>query len=221
MQIPRNFSRITILAFFILSYSISYGETVEGRVISVTDGDTLTILTTDNTQMKIRLAGIDAPERRQSYGEKSKEHLASLIYQKIVSVEHSGIDKYQRTLGKIFFNELDINLEQISHGFAWHYRTYAKNQSIEDQNKYSKAEATARQGRKGLWQEEGPQPPWEYRRGNAKSSPPETKTDHRPVKLSKNGICHEPRTAYYERTLRFKPFATLTECISSGGRLPH
>ena len=221
MQVLYQILKIAIITLSILAFSTSNGKTIEGKVISVADGDTLTILDIKNTQHKIRLVGIDAPERRQSYGDKSRAHLASLVDQKIVRVEYSGVDRYQRTLGKVFLADFDINLEQVSSGFAWHYKLYEKEQSTDDRNEYSKAEALARESRKGLWQEEVPLPPWEFRRAKTtKSSPSKKTTNQGPVKLSKNGICHKPSTSYYERTKHFTLFKTLEACISSGGRIP-
>ena len=221
MQILRRIPKITTVILLILTLNAVHGKTVEGRVISVTDGDTLTMLLADKKKLKIRLTGIDAPEKRQSYGAKSKEHLASLVYQKIVKVEYSRVDRYQRTLGKVLMEGIDINLEQVLNGFAWHYKTYAKDQSVRDQNEYSKAEVKAKRNRRGLWQDERPQPPWEFRKGANRPSSPERKTDYAPIKLSRNGICHEPQTSYYERTIHFTPFKALEECLSAGGRTPH
>lgn len=221
MPTLRKIAKVITVLSLTLTLCATHGKTIEGRVINVTDGDTLTILTADSKPLKVRLTGIDAPEKRQPYGDKSKEHLASLTHQKIVKVEYSGTDRYQRTLGKVFLEDIDINLEQILNGFAWHYKAYAKDQSIGDQNEYSGAEETARRNRRGLWQDERPQPPWEFRKGSSRSSSPERTTNYPPIKLSKNGICHEQHTSYYERTIYFTPFKTLEECISSGGRLPH
>ena len=98
--------------------------TIQGKVVKVTDGDTVTVLDADNKKHKVRLTGIDAPERRQAYGEKSKEHLRQLVLLKDVTVQSSGTDRYKRVLGKVLLNELDVNLEQIKQGVAWHYKHY-------------------------------------------------------------------------------------------------
>lgn len=96
-------------------------ETLSGRVVHVADGDTITVLDVRNQQHKIRLAGIDAPERKQAYGNASKKHLASLVAGKAVSVDWQKRDKYKRIIGKVLLDGQDICLEQIKAGMTWHY----------------------------------------------------------------------------------------------------
>jgi len=138
---------------------------LSGKVVSISDGDTITILTADKTQVKIRLVGIDAPEKGQPFGQKSKDHLASLVFAKLVSVEHSKTDRYGRTLGRVMIGGIDANLEQIRNGFAWHYKEYAKEQPPILRDQYSAAEAAARRARLGLWADSNPQKPADLRRG--------------------------------------------------------
>ena len=155
-----------LLAIFLTVGCInSSAAIIEGKVVKVTDGDTVTVLDADNKKHKVRLTGIDAPERRQAYGEKSKEHLRQLVLLKDVTVQSSGTDRYKRVLGKVLLNDLDVNLEQIKQGFAWHYKHYQKDQPPEERVSYSVAEIDARQRRNGLWRDDSPIPPWEYRRG--------------------------------------------------------
>lgn len=129
------------------------------------DGDTLTILDSSNTQIKIRLAGIDAPEKAQAYGQKSKESLSDLVFGKTVKVETAKKDRYGRTIGMILVDNQDMNLEQIKRGLAWHYKAYAKEQSKEDASSYAEAENAARSSRRSLWADEQPVPPWDFRHG--------------------------------------------------------
>ncbi len=133
--------------------------------MKVADGDTVTVLDADNKKHKVRLTGIDAPEKRQAYGNESTESLMNLVFLKNVTVQTSGTDRYKRELGKVLINGLDVNLEQIKRGFAWHYKHYQRDQPPEDRASYSDAEIEARQRRTGLWRGDSPMPPWKYRSG--------------------------------------------------------
>lgn len=112
-------TRFLLLAATLLACP-SYADTLQGRVVAVTDGDTVTVLDADNTQFKIRLMGIDAPEKKQAFGSKSKESLSSLVFNKQVTIEYSKHDRYGRTIGKIIVDGVDANLEQVKVGMAWH-----------------------------------------------------------------------------------------------------
>ncbi len=100
--------------------------TITGRVVGVSDGDTITVLDADRTQHKIRLAGIDAPESKQAFGSRSKQNLSDLVFGKDVAVEWDKRDRYQRTLGVVLVDGHDVNLEQVRAGMAWWYRQYAR-----------------------------------------------------------------------------------------------
>jgi endonuclease YncB( thermonuclease family) len=139
-------------------------ETLGGRIVSVSDGDTVTVLDASNNQWKIRLMGIDAPEKKQAFGHKAKANLTVLVYGKQVMVEYSKKDKYGRTVGKILVNGRDVNLEQVKTGMAWHYKKYQKEQSLEDRLTYAQAEEEARAERRGLWADAEPTPPWNWRK---------------------------------------------------------
>jgi endonuclease YncB( thermonuclease family) len=139
--------------------------TLTGKVVGVSDGDTITVLDAAKTQHKIRLAGIDPPEKAQPFGQKSKEHLSDSVFGKQVQVEYTKTDKYGRTVGKVLVNGMDANLEQIKAGFAWHYKEYAAEQPVADRATYASAETTARSASAGLWRDAKPMPPWEWRHG--------------------------------------------------------
>ena len=126
------------------------------RFSSGHDGDTITILQ-DKQQIKVRLFGIDAPEKKQDYGQKSKQFLASLIAGQVVEVEPKGKDRYKRTLGIIHYKGQDINAQMVLNGYAWAYVKY----SI----MYVDHERLARENKRGLWQSSNPTPPWEWRKG--------------------------------------------------------
>lgn len=143
---------------------IVQAETIAGRVVGVADGDTVTLLDADHQQHKIRLMGIDAPESRQAFGQASKHSLSDLIFQHEVIAECGKTDRYRRKVCKIVLDGRDINLEQVKSGMAWHYRQYAKEQSVEDRESYAAAENNARRQRIGLWSDVEPVPPWAWRR---------------------------------------------------------
>jgi endonuclease YncB( thermonuclease family) len=140
--------------------------TLQGKVVHVADGDTITVLDATNTQHKIRLQGIDAPEKAQPFGQKSKQSLSQMVYNKQVTVEYQKKDKYGRTLGKVLHNGTDVCLEQIKLGIAWHYKKYKSEQPKEDRETYAQAELEARTKTVGIWKDKNPTPPWEFRKQN-------------------------------------------------------
>lgn len=145
-------------------YFPAHAEELLGKVVKITDGDTVHILIEGNVKEKIRLAGIDAPERKQAFGKKAKQYLADLIGAQQVTVEFDKRDRYGRIVGKIIFNDKDINLEMVRVGLAWHYKKYAHEQSEDDRIAYVVAENNAWKNKKGLWFDKEPISPWEYRK---------------------------------------------------------
>jgi endonuclease YncB( thermonuclease family) len=138
---------------------------IQGVVVGVADGDTLTVLDSTHTQHKIRLSGIDAPEKSQPFGDRSKQSLSALTFGKRITVEWDKRDRYGRIVGKVItLNGTDANLEQIKAGMAWHYKMYEREQPREDRKAYADAERDARDTRMGLWQNAQSIPPWEYRK---------------------------------------------------------
>ena len=141
-----------------------HAGTIEGRVVGVADGDTVTVLDAEMVQHKIRLSGIDAPENGQAYGNRSKESLSDLVFSRSVTVETEKKDRYGRDVGKVLINGVDANLAQVQRGFAWHYKVYEREQSANDRNLYDLAESEAKTAKRGLWQEADPLPPWDFRK---------------------------------------------------------
>jgi endonuclease YncB( thermonuclease family) len=155
--------RFPLFLILVIVHGLALGETLTGRVVSITDGDTLVILDISNTRHKIRLQGIDAPEPGQAFGTKSKEHLADLVADKSVVIEYSNYGPDQLIPGKVLFNDQDMNLRQIEAGMAWHDMKYEGGLAAADLIAYSDAEREARRVRRGLWQEANPVAPWDYR----------------------------------------------------------
>jgi endonuclease YncB( thermonuclease family) len=148
-------------------------ETLTGRVVGVADGDTITVLDANREQHKIRLGGIDAPEKAQPFGQRSKESLSAMVFGKEVDVQWNKRDRYQRIVGKVWVQPvscptcpktLDAGLAQLTLGLAWWYQKYAKGQSPEDAGRYEFAEQEARAKRAGLWADGQPIPPWDWRK---------------------------------------------------------
>ena len=136
---------------------------ISGRVVGVSDGDTLTVLDVDQVQHKVRLAGIDAPEKKQAFGQKSKEALSDCAYGQQVEVQGSKLDRHGRLIGKVLVQEQDCNLRQIRLGMAWHYKLYMKEQALEDRVLYTNEENLARNNKLGLWSDPNPVAPWDFR----------------------------------------------------------
>lgn len=137
--------------------------TLHGRVVGVADGDTVTVLVAGRTRQVVRLAGIDAPEKAQPYGDRAKRHLSDLVFGAEVAVEYEKRDRYGRIVGKVIRDGQDASLAQIESGLAWHFKRYAAEQSPDDRAVYARAEEAARHAGLGLWAEQTPVPPWEWR----------------------------------------------------------
>ena len=152
-----------ICILLLLLSPLSFAEELTGKVIKVSDGDTITVLDSNNQKYKIRLQGIDAPETQQAFGETSRQSLASLVYDKEVIILWDKRDKYARILGKVIVDGKDANYEQLKKGLAWYYKQYENDLSDEDKERYSEAEAWARNYTEGLWTDSKSIPPWEFR----------------------------------------------------------
>jgi endonuclease YncB( thermonuclease family) len=128
-----------------------------GKVVAVADGDTITALK-DLQQVKVRLTEIDAPEKQQAFGNRSKESLSDLCFGKTATLLEKGKDRYGRTLARVTCDGSDANAEQVRRGLAWAYTKYLTDPQIKA------IEEEARAARLGLWRDEKPVPPWEWRK---------------------------------------------------------
>ena len=138
-----------------------------GKVVSVADGDTITILRHGRDQVKIRLYGIDAPESGQPFGKASKQNLSLLVHGRSIEVEVMDTDKYGRTVARIFVDGEDVNALQLRSGNAWLYTQYCKDWVC---GEWMGLEAEAKSSGVGLWADKDPTPPWEWRRDMKQSS---------------------------------------------------
>ena len=173
---PRPASRFTaslLLAalFFALP---ALGHQLTGRVVAVADGDTITVLDSGQHPFKVRLSGIDAPEKKQPYGTRAKQHLAGLVFGKVVDVDWQKHDRYGRIIGRVIAPEehcaatacaktVDAGLALLTAGLAWHYKQYAREQPRAERERYAAAEQEAHIKQLGLWADPQPVPPWDWR----------------------------------------------------------
>lgn len=149
-----------IFLFTLFTLCPAHAATISGRVVGVHDGDTLTLLTAEKRQVKIRLAEIDTPESAQPYGSRAKQALSDLVFGQDVLVDVQDIDRYGRTVGRVSVHGTDVNAAMVAAGAAWVYRQYAKDPDL------LRLEAEARAAQRGLWAlpEAQRTPPWEWRR---------------------------------------------------------
>lgn len=159
----KRLQTLSCAAALLLAFS-SHGESLVGRVVAVTDGDTVKILTPELTEERVRLATIDAPERKQPFGTVSQRNLSDILYSKDVEIDWSKRDRWGRIVGRIIVDGQDAGLSQIRSGLAWHYTAYADEQAPADRALYSAGEEQARASGAGLWSDPDPTPPWEWRR---------------------------------------------------------
>lgn len=134
----------------------------QAKVVGVTDGDTVKVLTSDRKQLKVRLAEIDTPERKQPWGTRAKQALSDLVFGKYVDVRPVTVDRYGRTVAHLYLGSLNVNKEMVRTGNAWAYRKYIADRTLLD------IEAAAKSQKKGLWglPEAQQVPPWDWRRNN-------------------------------------------------------
>ncbi len=151
------------ILFFVFVTTLQADE-LRGKVVSIADGDTITVLDADKVQHRIRLEGIDAPEKKQAFGAKSKERMTEKVAGQEVVVQWTKKDQYGRILGDVQLGKRHINLEMVQDGLAWHYKQYSKSKELAD------AEDAARKAKKGLWADKMPTPPWEFRKAEREAA---------------------------------------------------
>jgi len=155
--------RSAFLLLLALGSFAAWADVLEGRVIGVADGDTITLLDSNHQQHRIRIGGIDAPEKGQPFGTRSKMNLSNLAFGRDARADCYKVDRYRRDVCTIYVHGKDVGLAQIEAGLAWWYRKYAHEQHPRDRVAYESAEDRAAADRVGLWQDKHPVPPWEWR----------------------------------------------------------
>lgn len=144
---------------------------IQGKVVELGWGDSLTVLDAQSKQHRVRLLGIDAPEKEQAFGPASRQKLSAMVFGKVVVVKYEKMDKQQRPLGKVSLGAVDVNLEMLKAGLAWYYPN-DRDLPESDRPLYAGAEREARAAGRGLWQDESPQPPWDFRQARRQQTTP-------------------------------------------------
>ncbi len=152
----------------------------QGRVVRVIDGDTIEVLGSGNRRERVRLAGIDAPERAQPYSRHSRDALAALVAGRSVRIDGRKSDRWGRRVGNVFVDDRDVGLAMVQAGLAWHFARFAHEQAPDAALAYAQAQQLAREARIGLWAEDDPVPPWLFR-----TQQNNTKPAYRPDQPSK------------------------------------
>ena len=207
------------MSLVLLLSPCAISQTYSGKVVSVADGDTITILTKDKQQVKISLYGIDTPEKGQEFGNRAKRFTTSLVADEYVLVEQITTDRYGRIVALVFLNDLNVNKEIVRSGFAWVYRKYCSELICKE---FYDEEENARFARLGLWHDAKPQPPWEWRykdRSKVMDSVPDIAAGHFHGNI-KSHVFHAPGCQNYDCKNCVKTFGTEDEAIEAGYR-PH
>jgi endonuclease YncB( thermonuclease family) len=158
--------RLLMAALLLMLHATAHAEQLilQGRIVRVTDGDTVTLLDEHEALHKIRLAGIDAPESAMPFGHQATLHLMSLVFGERVEAVIYKQDRYGREVATLMHGEQDINLAMLQAGLAWHYKHYAKEQPAAQAQAYAQAEELARKLSLALWQDCDPNAPWDWRK---------------------------------------------------------
>jgi endonuclease YncB( thermonuclease family) len=220
-RVPLIHTLVLTALVFAFGQTYGYGDTVwQGKVVGVSDGDTITVMH-DGKGERIRLYGIDCPEKRQAFGKRAKQFASSMVFGKNVEVRSVTTDRYGRTIAWVYVNGTSLNEELLEAGFAWHYKRYSTERhlaELEDESRAAKA---------GLWSDPQAIPPWDFRRGktsvtSARSEPAvqrETRTDRRSVVYHgnvKSKKFHRPSCRYYDCTNCTAVFHSREEAIQAG-----
>lgn len=163
MDIQFSVQRLLLGAAIAVISLGTQGAELVGQVVAVADGDTLTVLDGERRQYRVRLQGIDAPEKGQDYWRVSKQSLADRVFSQFVTIEYEKTDRYGRLVGRVLRDGRDINYEMLQGGAAWFYAKYARELPADRRLNYASAEALSREARRGLWRDPSTVPPWEWR----------------------------------------------------------
>ena len=211
-KIMKKNRAILLCILLVLSPSLLFAW--EGKVVSVSDGDTIKVLK-DGIQVTIRLASIDCPEKGQPYGQAARKFTADLVAGKIVKVWPTDTDSYGRTIAFVFVAGTDLNKELLKAGLAWHYKQYSRDPEL------AKIEFEARSKKVGLWVEPDPVAPWEYRRGKSSGTQSEEPSISYQSEIIYHGnvsskVFHRPGCRNYDCENCTVIFQSKKEAVDSG-----
>ncbi len=211
-----------IVGIVVILFTPVFSFAWSGKVVSVYDGDTVKVLR-NGEQVKVRLYGIDSPEKKQSFGEEATRYTKQAVLNKIVDVQVLDTDRYGRSVGVVTEGSININEMLVRKGFAWTYDRYCKKSFCDEFKNYEKQ---ARQQRIGLWSENRPTAPWDYRRVMRSGTPASsTKGSHTASTSIFHGnlrshVFHGPGCRHYNCKNCKKSFSSKTEALNAGYR-PH
>ena len=159
-----SFLRFILFSLFLVTPAFGQDLVIRGQCVGCHDGDSITLLTTENIQIKIRIAFLDAPELSQPFGYRAKQAMSDLVFGKDIAVYPHTIDRYGRTVAVVYVDGNDAGLELLRQGLAWTYTRYLPEASADIQVSYRQAESEARSQQRGLWIDPNPLEPWLFRR---------------------------------------------------------
>ncbi len=204
-----------VISILYLLPSLAHADNFRGKVVRVTDGDTIKVMR-EGKEVKIRLAGIDCPEKDQPYGDESKQFTSALTLGQIVTVKAKTTDQYGRIVADVISPErVNLNQQLVWAGLAWWYRKYAP-----DDSTLAEMETKAKEAKRGLWTDKTPVPPWEWRKGKRQDQ-----VESKPALLTivykgntRSKIFHSPRCRHYDCKACTVTLETRVEAINSGYR---
>ena len=209
--------RLSIILFLITNLFPTACFALTGKVISVADGDTITILDSSNQTHKIRLYGIDCPEKRQAYGKAAKKHTSQLTYRKIANVKEYDTDRYGRTVGVVTVDGVNVNESLIDNGYAWQYRKYCKAKFCND---WLMLEKDAKAAKVGLWKDLNAQAPWDWRKDRRTAKNPNAdKVKGRYHGNVSSKVLHAPGCKHYNCKNCTAGFDSVTDAEKQGYRV--
>jgi endonuclease YncB( thermonuclease family) len=185
---------VSVFLVVLIAVKACAGNTISGKVVSVADGDTITVLDSSKSQHKIRVYGVDCPESHQDYGQKAKQFTSDLVFGKTIEVKVMDTDRYGRTVGIVNVDGKCLNEELVKNGMAWFYGQYCKASFCSQWNQYHEE---ARSGKIGLWSMQNHIPPWEFRSKSAKTNPTQITTIVEYHGNSKSMVFHSSKCRFY------------------------
>jgi len=192
-----------------------YAQPFTAKCVGVTDGDTITVLTSDKKQIKIRLYGIDCPEGGQAFGKKAKRFTSQLVFGKTVKIKPVTKDRYGRTVAHVFVDGKSLSHEIVAAGYGWHYVKYSSDYRL------THLENKARQARLGLWEDAQPVAPWDWRKQQRERKQYKPNQSAMGAGIAYHGNVksrkfHHPRCRHYNCKNCVVDFSSREEAISSG-----
>jgi micrococcal nuclease len=157
---PLAAARLALGAWLVLGGLQASARPLSGTVVAVHDGDTISVRTSDAT-IRVRLYGIDCPEYRQPFSARARQFTAKMVFKRAVTVLGQGTDQYDRLLGRVFADGVEVNEALVRNGLAWHYEIRVSDRALAEAERYARA------ARVGIWSQPNPVPPWKWRRGQA------------------------------------------------------